>query len=183
MKLMLTEDQFRVVLFESSDFGEIYKQYYKHMYKTICYPMSNKDSELAKDYCQSAFIKAYQNFHKFDGVRNVQSWLSRLVKNHIIDQMRGNKFKYTSDSTLMGEPDEEPVDPNLFMNMYSEEDIKKAIEMLSPAYGKILKMYYFEGMSHQEIADELGINEGTSKSNLHKAKNNFKKNLKKIKGE
>lgn len=180
---MLTENQYRVLLFESSDFGEIYKKYYKSIYNSVCYPMSNNDSDLAKDYCQSGFIKAYQNFHKFDEVRDVQAWLARLVRNYIIDQMRSNKFKHTSDSELLGKPDEEPVDPNLFMNMYSEEDIKKAIDMLSPAYSKILKMYYFEGMSHQEIADELGISEGTSKSNLHKAKANFKKNLKKIKGE
>ena len=168
MKLMLSENQYRVLLFESSDFGEIYKEYYREMYRKIC---------------QSAFIKAYEKFDKFDGVRNIQAWLSRLIRNHIIDQMRGNKMKYTSDSTLLSTPEEEPNDPNLFMNEYSEEEIKKAIEMLSPNYKKSLKMYYFEGLSHQEIADELGITDGTSKSNLHKAKANFKKNLKKVKGE
>ena len=183
MKLMLSENQYRVLLFESSDFGEIYKEYYREMYRKICYPMSNNDSDLAKDYCQSAFIKAYEKFDKFDGVRNIQAWLSRLIRNHIIDQMRGNKMKSTSDSTLLSTPEEEPNDPNLFMNEYSEEEIKKAIEMLSPNYKKSLKMYYFEGLSHQEIADELGITDGTSKSNLHKAKANFKKNLKKVKGE
>jgi len=145
--------------------------------------MSNNDSDLAKDYCQSAFIKAYEKFDKFDDVRNVQGWLARLIRNHIIDQMRGNKMKHTSDSELLSTPEEEPNDPNLFMNEYSEEEIKKAIDMLTPNYKKVLKMYYFEGLSHQEIADELGISEGTSKSNLHKAKANFKKNLKKIKGE
>jgi RNA polymerase sigma-70 factor (ECF subfamily) len=97
--------------------------------------------------------------------------------------MRGNKMKHTSDSELLSTPEEEPNDPNLFMNEYSEEEIKKAIDMLTPNYKKVLKMYYFEGLSHQEIADELGISEGTSKSNLHKAKANFKKNLKKVKGE
>ena len=183
MKLMLTENQYRVLIFESSNFGEIYKKYYREMYRKICYPMSNKDSDLAKDYCQSAFIKAYEKFDKFDGVQNVQAWLSRLIRNHIIDQMRGNKMKYTSDSELLSTPEEEPNDPNLFMNEYSEGEIKKAIEMLTPNYAKTLRMYYFEGLSHQEIADELGISEGTSKSNLHKAKANFKKNLKKIKGE
>ena len=183
MKLVLSENQYRVLLFESSNFGEIYKMYYQDMYRNVCYPMSNGDSDLAKDYCQSGFIKAYENFHKFDEVRNVQSWLSRLIRNHIIDQMRGNKMKHTTDSSNLSVADEEPKDPNLFMDEYTEEDIKKAIDMLTPNYKKVLKMYYFEGLSHQEISDELGISEGTSKSNLHKAKANFKKNLKKIKGE
>lgn len=183
MKIKLTENQYRIILFESSDFGEIYKTYFKDMYRNVCYPMSNNDPDLAKDYCQSAFIKAYQNFHKFDGVRNVKSWLSSLIRNHIIDEIRGKKIKHTSDVTTLSIPQEEPKDPNLFLDKYSESDINKAIDMLTPNYKKILKMYYFEGLSHNEIADELGISEGTSKSNLHKAKANFKKNLKKIKGE
>jgi RNA polymerase sigma-70 factor (ECF subfamily) len=183
MKLVLTEHQYRVLLFESSDFGDIYSQYYSEMYRNICYPMSKNDPDLAKDYCQAAFIKAYEKFNKFDEVRNIKPWLARVVKNYIIDQIRSNKMKFTSDSELLGSPEEESKDPNLFMDKYTEDDIKKAVEMLSPNYKSVLKMYYFGGMSHQEIADELGISEGTSKSNLHKAKANFKKNLKKIKGE
>lgn len=183
MKLVLSEHQYRLIIFESSDFGDVYKKYYQQMYRNVCLPMSNNDSDLANDYCQSGFIKAYENFHKFKEVRDIGGWLSRLIKNHIIDQIRANKMKHTSDSVLINMTDEESKDPNLFMDTYSENDIQKAIEMLSPNYKKILRMYYFSKMSHQEIADELGISEGTSKSNLHKAKANFKKNLKKIKGE
>ena len=61
--------------------------------------------------------------------------------------------------------DEEPEE-----NLFSSSDIKKAIDTLSPMYKKIFNMYYFDDMTHQEIANELGINDGTSKSNLFKAK-------------
>jgi RNA polymerase sigma-70 factor (ECF subfamily) len=59
-------------------------------------------------------------------------------------------------------------------------DIKDAMESLSPSYKRIFNMYYFENMSHQEIADELGISDGTSKSNLFKAKANVKSYLEKL---
>jgi RNA polymerase sigma-70 factor (ECF subfamily) len=49
-------------------------------------------------------------------------------------------------------------------------DIKSAISKLSPKYKKVFELYHIQNYSHDEIADELGINVGTSKSNLFKAK-------------
>jgi RNA polymerase sigma-70 factor (ECF subfamily) len=55
------------------------------------------------------------------------------------------------------------------------EDILKAVQTLSPAYRAVFNLYVIEGYSHKEVAEELGISVGTSKSNLAKAKNNLKK--------
>ena len=51
----------------------------------------------------------------------------------------------------------------------------KAVQTLSPAYRTVFSLYVIEGYSHKEVAEELGISVGTSKSNLAKAKNNLKK--------
>jgi RNA polymerase sigma-70 factor (ECF subfamily) len=58
-------------------------------------------------------------------------------------------------------------------------DVINAMQKLTPAYRTVFNLYVFEEMTHKEIADMLGINVGTSKSNLAKAKNNLKKMLRK----
>ena len=56
-------------------------------------------------------------------------------------------------------------------------DVINAMQKLTPAYRTVFNLYVFEEMTHKEIADALGINVGTSKSNLAKAKHNLKKLL------
>ncbi len=65
------------------------------------------------------------------------------------------------------------------MGQYSEKDIRDAIDTLSPMYKKVLELYYFDDLTHDEIAKKLGISTGTSKSNLFKAKANLKNYLEK----
>jgi RNA polymerase sigma factor (sigma-70 family) len=183
MKLVLTENQYRVLLFESTNFGEIYKKYYKNVYRSICYPMSNNDADLAEDYCQSGFIKAYENFHKHDPSRNTESWLKRLIKNHILDMIRKRKLDTVRGAEEISRADEVIDDPNLIMGKYTEKDIKNAIDKLPLNQKKALEMFYFQNMSHEEMAKELGISTGTTKSNLFKAKAKLKKHLENIKGD
>jgi RNA polymerase sigma-70 factor (ECF subfamily) len=63
------------------------------------------------------------------------------------------------------------------MGKYSSKDIKNAIEDLADGYKFVFIRYYYSGKSHKEIADELGISEGTFRSQLSKAKQNVKKYL------
>jgi RNA polymerase sigma-70 factor (ECF subfamily) len=61
----------------------------------------------------------------------------------------------------------------------NEKELLKAINNLSPAYKMVFNMYAIEGFSHKEISEKLGINIGTSKSNLAKARMNLQKELEK----
>jgi RNA polymerase sigma factor (sigma-70 family) len=86
----------------------------------------------------------------------------------IVDELRREKRgpkKKEVDFGRQDFEDESPEEP-----LYSLSDIKSAMDTLSPGYKKVFDLYYFHDMSHQEIADELGISDGTSKSNLFKAK-------------
>jgi RNA polymerase sigma-70 factor (ECF subfamily) len=73
------------------------------------------------------------------------------------------------DFEILDVLDDSPEEP-----LYSSSDIKNAMETLPPSYRKVFELYYFDNMSHLEIADELGISDGTSKSNLFKAKAKIK---------
>jgi RNA polymerase sigma-70 factor (ECF subfamily) len=65
------------------------------------------------------------------------------------------------------------------LDRISQEKLLEAIQNLSPVYRTVLNLHVYEGYTHDEIASELGISAGTSKSNLSKAKVNLKKMLQK----
>jgi RNA polymerase sigma-70 factor (ECF subfamily) len=67
------------------------------------------------------------------------------------------------------------------MGRYSEKDIQDAINTLSPQFQKVFRMYYFDGMKHQEIAKKLGISDSTSKTNLLRGKAKVKDFLENLK--
>jgi RNA polymerase sigma-70 factor (ECF subfamily) len=175
MKIILTENQYKQLLKENIDFDVLYKQLYPTIYRNICLRYSNGDKETANDYCQLGFIKVYQKMDKFDGNGSIEGWVKRIVTNTIIDEIR--KEKRTPrikdiDFTKLDFSNDLPEEM-----LYSSSNITDAINTLSPMYQKVFKMFYFQDMTHQEIAEELEITEGTSKSNLFKAKAKIKSYL------
>jgi len=180
MKIILTESQYEHLISEGFNFDLEYKRLYPKIFRQICLRYANGDKEKANDFCQLGFIKVHQKMGMYDGSGSLEGWIQRIIKNTIIDELRKEKrspkrkdvdFGY-EDLGIEDIPNEEPV--------FSMSDIKDAMESLSPSYKKVFNMYYFENMSHQEIADELGISDGTSKSNLFKAKANVKSYLEKL---
>ena len=133
---------------------------------------------MADEYCQLGFIKVNEKLDKYENIGNIEGWVRRVISNTIIDELRKEKRtpkEINVDFGITDFSDEEPED-----KLFSSSDIKKAIESLAPSYERVFNMYYFDNMTHQEIADELGISDGTSKSNLFKAKANVKSYLEKL---
>jgi len=172
MKIIITESQYNVIINEGFDFDSIYKSLYPKMLKQVCLRYSNGDRDKADDYCQLGFIKVHEKMGMYDGSGSIEGWIRRIITNTIIDEIRKEKRgpkKKEVDFSRQDFEDESPEEP-----LYSLSDIKRAMDTLSPGYKKVFDLYYFQDMSHQEIADELGISDGTSKSNLFKAKANVK---------
>jgi RNA polymerase sigma factor (sigma-70 family) len=151
------------------NFNKIYSEYYPKILKHVCMRYANGDNELAQDFCQNGFIKVYNNLHKYGG-GNMGAWISRTITNNILDELRKKRIQSVSGFDFGRYEVEDDEYDDSFFGGYTEDDIKAAIESLPKSYKKVFVMYYMQGMSHKEIADELGINEGTSKSNLFKAK-------------
>lgn len=174
--MKLSESKIQKILIEHN-FNQIYNDLYNKMFKTICLKYSKGDYEKAQDFCQNGFIKAYEKLNQFRG-ENVSGWVSMVIRNHILDELRKEKrnMQVKDFDFSKYDPKDEEYD-DLFMGQYSEDDIKNAIEKLSPMYKKTLELYYFEDLTHDEIAKRLGISSGTSKSNLFKAKEKMKKFL------
>ncbi len=154
------------------NFDQVYKKYWNKMLKTVCMKYTD-DLDKAKDYCQSGFVKAYNNLHKYDDNGSFEGWIRTVIVRTILDDIRAEKAKQKHFDTgkykehaeyLSDEDDYEQV------RQYRLNDIMEMIPKLSKNYQNIFNKFFFEQMPQDAIAKELGINIGTVKSNLFKAK-------------
>ncbi|HEU4717334.1 MAG TPA: RNA polymerase sigma factor [Bacteroidia bacterium] len=158
----------------------LYKRFYGKM-MGVCLRYAKSRDE-ARDMLQEGLIKVFTSIRNFQGKGSFEGWIRRIVVNTAVDHLRRNKHEYMIVSTIYARegdiPDqvEEMEEDNLIANL-SEEEILASVQQLSPAYRTVFNLYVMENFSHREIADQLGISEGTSKSNLSKARYQLKKNL------
>jgi RNA polymerase sigma-70 factor (ECF subfamily) len=99
--------------------------------------------------------------------------------NTTIDHFRKNKNIFVKDIDDFSNIATEEPDIDVLSQLRTE-DIMKTVQTLSPAYRMVFSLYVIEGYSHKEVAEELGISVGTSKSNLAKAKHNLKRLFKAV---
>lgn len=124
-----------------------------------------KDIHQAEDIMITAFMKVFTNLKNFQHKGSFEGWIRRIMVNECISFIRvEKKLKYIEDETYMEEG---------FNNIESQfliEDIQFLIDSLPDGYKMVFNLYAIEGFKHQEIASMLGINEGTSKSQLSHAR-------------
>jgi RNA polymerase sigma-70 factor (ECF subfamily) len=157
----------------------LYKRFYgKMLGVTMRYA---RDRDEARDMLQEGFIKVFTSISNFSGKGSFEGWVRRIVVNTSIDHLRKNKHEYMIVSTVHSRdgdlPDAiEEADENELLQL-SEEQLIACIQQLSPAYRAVFNLYVMENLPHKEISERLGISEGTSKSNLAKARYQLKKIL------
>ena len=144
---------------------ELYKRIAPKMYD-VCMRYANNADD-AQDLLQEGFIKVYRNLEKFRAEGSFEGWIRRVFVNTSIEHFRRKHTLYSiteKEETVIEDGDITALD-NL-----AEKDIINLIQELSPGYRTVFNMYVIEGYSHKEIGTILGISEGTSKSQLARAK-------------
>lgn len=152
---------------------ELYKMFYSKM-MNVCYRYSKKPED-AEDLLQDGFVKVFTNLKRYDFKGSLEGWIRRIMVNTAIDFYRKNKNVFFVDED--GDYTLETAKVESADHIYSQfgvDEIMNAIQQLSPVYQTVFNMYVIDGFKHKEIAEQLNINEGTSKSNLAKAKNNLR---------
>jgi len=137
------------------------------------------DKDDAQDVLQTSFISIFDKIGRFvyQGPGSLQAWMSRITTNACISWLRKRKrlrFAPLPDDLIDESSLEEPEYDTL-----SQDVIYDAIRCLPDGYRTVLNLYVFEDLSHKEIAQLLGITEGTSASQLHRARALLSKKLKK----
>jgi len=162
----------------------IYELFYGKM-MAVCMRYAGQ-RETAKDYLHDGFIKVFMKIKKYDFKGSFEGWLRRIIVNNIIDQIRKDKYSFveidhTYDNRVADRDNEEIEEESelSLLKKLSVSEILEQIQLLSPAYRTVFNLYIVDGLSHKEIADALNISEGSSKSNLARAKSNMQKLLKK----
>lgn len=174
MKYIIHESQL-IILKEGLAFEEVYKETFNSVYKDVCMKYAKGDRDLANEFCQVGFIKVFNNLDKYSGVGNLTGWVKRVVQNEIINIFRKRKLP-TSDVDLSNiDIEVETPDKGVISNKLMAKDLLDAIKKLPEGYRSVLTLFYFAEMTHKEIGNVLGIDEGTSRSQLSKAKLALKK--------
>lgn len=144
---------------------ELYNRFSPKMYAVCLRYASNADE--AQDILQDGFIKVFKKLDSFRGEGSFEGWVRRIFVNTAIEYFR--RKKYLQPVT---EKEENIIEGKYVsaLDELAEKDILELITQLSPGYRTVFNMYVVEGYSHREIGDILGISEGTSKSQLSRAK-------------
>lgn len=156
----------------------VYELLYGKM-KAVCSRYTNNNDQ-AEDLLQEGFIKVFTGMDKFSGEGSFEGWVRRIMVNTAIDYFRKRKKDFIlldEESALEELVKAEEEDEENEGYGFTPQDIKDAMQKLTPAYRTIFNLYVFENMSHKEIGEHLGISDGTSKSNLAKARRNLRKIL------
>ena len=153
---------------------KIYELLYSKMLPVCCRYARSTDE--AKDMLQDGFIKVFEKIEQYNTGGSFEGWVRRIIVNTAIDAYRKNKKEVFIDdeSRIKDENDWQDIENESEYAELSINDIVEAMQSLSPGYQTVFNLYVMEGYTHQEIANELEINIGTSKSNLAKAKANMK---------
>ena len=154
---------------------KLFKKYYTLML-AICLRYTN-DHDSAKEILQEGFIKVFNNISKFKFEGSLISWIKRIMINTAIDKYR--KAKSEPDTLEIEKNENIGGKAEVYANLEAE-DLLKCVQKLPLGYRTVFNMYVIEGYSHKDIAKELGINEGTSKSQLFKAKQMLQATLKNL---
>ena len=157
----------------------IFKLFYGKM-MSVCMRYTN-DKDTAQEVLQEGFMKVFEKLGAFDYKGSFEGWVRRIVANTAIDSIRRSKKNpiltdNDNDFKIGGENPMEEKE-TIERGEIKAEMAMEAIQKLSPAYRTVFNLYVLEEYSHKEIAEMLGISEGTSKSNLAKAKMNLQKIL------
>ena len=141
-----------------------------------------RDKDTAEEVLQEGFIKVFDKLDVFDYKGSFEGWMRRIMANTAIDSIRKSKKNplltdNDEDFKLKGEDPIILKEEVEFVGMKAEIAME-AINELSPAYKAVFNLYVLEEYTHKEIAEILDISEGTSKSNLSKAKGNLQQILK-----
>jgi RNA polymerase sigma-70 factor (ECF subfamily) len=134
----------------------------------VCLQYSGNDEE-ARDILQEGFIKIYENLNHYKYEGSFDGWVRRIVVNTALEKYRSKHNLYrVDDIDQIPEQDAEP-DNEDYAGL-DARDLMEIIRELPPRYRIVFNLFAIEGYSHKEISDMMSISEGTSKSNLSRAR-------------
>jgi RNA polymerase sigma-70 factor, ECF subfamily len=148
-------------------FEELYRQHSTRLFN-LAWRMCGTRAD-AEDLLQEIFLLAYRKLPEFRGDSSVGTWLYRLAMNRCLDHLKSRQTRASGATTPLDEQTM-PVSKRAGDGGIKRLDLERAIARLPEGARAAFLLHDVEGFQHQEIAGILGISEGTSKSQVHKAR-------------
>lgn len=139
-----------------------------------------KDSAEAEDIMQEGFIRVFNKIGQFEFKGSFEGWIKRIMVNTALEKFRKNDRLYPVEEMKIFESVEYAEET---ISSISANDLLRIIQELPPRYKMVFNLFAIEGYSHLEIAEMMSISEGTSKSNLSRARVILQKNVVEYFGE
>ena len=145
----------------------LYRRYAPKLYAVCLQYAGNTDD--ARDVLQEGFIKIFENLGRYSHEGSFEGWMRRIIVNTALEKYRSRYYlSRVDDIEEIDEPVSEPESED-FAGLEAS-DLLNMVMDLPPKYRMVFNLYAIEGYSHNEIATMLNISEGTSKSNLSRAR-------------
>jgi RNA polymerase sigma-70 factor (ECF subfamily) len=151
---------------DAAAFEELYRRHAARLYNLACRMLGTADAE---DAVQEIFLAAYRRMGSYRGEAALGTWLYRLAVNHCVDRLRGRSAREDRSTDPLDAPGA-AAPPARADRLVERLDLEAAIVRLPGGCRTVFVLHDVEGLEHRKIAALLGISEGTSKSQLHKAR-------------
>ena len=159
-------------------FEELYRRYARRL-KGFFFLQLGGDEELAADATHDVFLRAYEALSRYQEGRSVSTWLFTIAYNICRNHYRSNAYEAQLLATLDAEPaDEAPIEVQMDAATL-DKALAQVLNELPPALHQLFSLHYQEELTIPQVAEIVGIPEGTVKSRLHKTMNIIRKKLKK----
>jgi RNA polymerase sigma-70 factor (ECF subfamily) len=167
---------------DPSAFSELYDRYRDRLVHFISRKTGDRDR--AEDLVQEAFIRVTRHLHRFDQSKKFSTWIyticSNLSKNELRNRSRSPLVLFQKLTTHW-EPDHRPLQfedragrpDDQYRKRYLQEIVEQTVEELPEHHKLVFRLRELEGKSYEEIAEITGVNLGTVKSRLHRARTSF----------
>jgi RNA polymerase sigma factor (sigma-70 family) len=130
----------------------------------------------AEDILQDAFIKVFDKLYQFKFEGSFEGWIRKIVVNTALKKYSLRRYEKEVVGYEVKDKDETVVEPSAYADL-TQKEIMDLVNMLPNGYRLIFNLYVIEGYQHDEIAEMLGIQPGTSRSQLVKARNMLQKQI------
>jgi RNA polymerase sigma-70 factor (ECF subfamily) len=149
-------------------FEEVYRAHAPRLFGLVCRLAGRLDAE---DLLQDVFITAFRKLDRYRGEAALGTWLFRLATNVCVDHLRSRAGRLAQLSEeLDPEPPPAGTSSGPILGVVDRLDLERAMAALPPGARAVFVLHDVEGCEHKEIAELLGISDGTSKSQLHRAR-------------
>ncbi len=130
--------------------------------------------DIAEDIAQETFITAYYKLNRYNSQYKLSTWLFKIATNKALDWLRKHRHELSVDDTIftsIASPHPDPQQTSV------HQELHNAVRNLAPRYRAVISLYYWQGLSYEEISETLEVPVGSIRGWLHRAKAELRKEL------